>query len=354
MKRDLAAVFLTTLLTGCSLAPGHKMEDPPPNVPGVKIRPITAELLSEQRVNENLEAAQPSAPKGLPSAKGHQYRIGPHDVLGIIVWGHPDLTIPAGQLRGEGAAAGHLVAQNGTIFFPYVGTVKVAGKTVVEAREILTQKIARTLVVDPQVDMRVVAYRSQKTYVVGEVKQPGRVPVTDVPLTVIEAINRAGGLTADADLLHVTLARDGNVYDIDLAAMYKEGSTTQNGLLKDGDLLRIPNRNQQKIFVLGEVAKPASLIMKKTGGMTLTEAISDAGGLDRITSWPAQIYVIRGTPDEAEIYHLSSRSPDALILGEQFQLKVRDVVYVETAPVTRWNRVIEQILPTVRGLTTID
>ncbi len=343
MKRTVYVVFLASLLTGCAIAPGMKMEDPPPSFPGVKIMPITAELIYKQRVNGSPKAARPGAAASLWSEKRYQYRIGPRDVLSIIVWGHPDLTVAAGQPTAA-EAAGHLVAENGTIFFPYVGSVKVAGKTVVEVREILTQRIKRTLVVDPQVDVRVIAYRSQKVYVTGKVQRPGLLPITDVPLTVIEAVNRAGGLIPDADSINVRLSRNGKVYRIDLLAMYEEGDTSQNRLLKDGDILSIPDRSQRQVFVLGEVAKPSSLLMNKRR-MSLTEALGNAGGVDPETSSPARIYVIRANRNEAEIYHLNARSPDALLLGEQFQLKPRDVVYVETAAVTRWSRVINQLVP---------
>jgi polysaccharide export outer membrane protein len=73
-----------------------------------------------------------------------------------------------------------------------------------------------------------------------------------------------------------------------------------------------------------------------------------------VTSNPEFIFVLRGDPKQAEIFWLDAASPDALILGDQFRLRPRDVVYVETAGITRWSRVINQILPTIRSVDLLN
>jgi polysaccharide export outer membrane protein len=266
--------------------------------------------------------------------------------LAITVWDHPELTIPAGQFRSADAA-GHLVADDGTIFYPYVGKVKVAGKTVQEVRRIITRRIAN-YIANPQLDVRVAAFRSQKVHIVGEVATPGPQPITDVPLTVVEAINRAGGLSDMADMLNVNITRDNVVNYVDVLALYEQGDTSQNILLQNGDILNVPDRNLQKVFVLGEVSKPSSLLVHK-GRLTLAEAISDVGGVNPRSSNPAKIFVMRGSPGEPEIYHLDGKSPDSMVLADRFPLFPRDVVYIETAAITNWSRVINQLLPTFRS-----
>ncbi len=345
MIKNLIIVSIS-FLTGCTIVPGMHMSTAfPPAVPGVKMIPITADTLRDQGINESggVPVQSNLGGHGHASDNVYQYRIGPRDVLAVTVWEHPELTLPAGEFR-QAEVAGHLVAEDGTIFFPYAGTVDVAAKTAAEVRNILTQGIAH-VIQDPQVDVKVVAFRSQKAYVSGEVTKPGPQPITDVPLTVAEAIALAGGLTLDADLANAVLTRDGKVNKIDLLAIYDKGDVQQNILLKNGDILQIPDRNTQKVFVMGEVVKPMSIVMNKRG-ITLTEAISDAGGVNPMTSNPAKIFVIRGNEEESEVYYLDADSPVALILGDQFRLESRDVVYVETTDATRWNRIIEQLVVT--------
>jgi polysaccharide export outer membrane protein len=168
-------------------------------------------------------------------------------------------------------------------------------------------------------------------------------------MRVQDAISQARGLTPEADLRGVTLNRGGKAFTLDLQALYEQGDVSQNWLLQDGDILHVPDRSRNKVFVLGEVRKPSSRVMVK-GRMTLAEAIGDSEGFDPVSSNPAKLYVIRGSFDRPTIYKLDAESPDALLLATQFQLQPHDVVFVSAHNLTRWNRIISQIQPTVQLL----
>ena len=196
---------------------------------------------------------------------------------------------------------------------------------------------------DPQLDVRVAAYRSQRAYVVGEVVTPGVQPITDIALTVLEAIGRAGDVTANSDMTNVTLTRDNVTYNIDVVAMYEYGNLAQNVVLEHGDVLSVPDRNLQKVFVLGAVGTPSTQIMHK-GRLTLAEALSDAGGLNEKEAKASAVYVVRGTDTDPQIYHLNAKSPGALILADQFRLAARDIVYVETSAEIRLNDRLVRLL----------
>lgn len=340
-------VYLVSIafLTGCTLVPGMHMSAPSSNVPGVKVIPITAETLRVQAINRAAYHKTDIQPvfAAYNRLEEYQYRIGPHDVLSVTVWEHPELTIPAGEFRSP-EAVGHLVAEDGTIFFPYAGTVHVAGKTQPEVRRMLADGISG-VIENPQVDVKVVSFRSQRAYVSGEVAKPGPQPVTDVPLTITEAIGFSGDFTPDADLANAVLTRNGVATKVDLLALYDRGDMRQNILLQDGDILHIPDRNTQKVFVMGEVVRPMSVVMHKRG-ITLTEALGEAGGVNPGTAAPEHVFVIRGNDDLSEVYHLDAESPDALILGDQFRLMPHDVVYVEATDFTRWDRLIQQLVAT--------
>lgn len=123
-----------------------------------------------------------------------------------------------------------------------------------------------------------------------------------------------------------------------------------------------------KVFVIGEVAQPQMLKIMHYG-MTLTEAITASGGIDKLAADATGIFVIRGqrspsttkqatSPEEniekiADIYQLDVTDATSYLLGTEFYLKPYDVVYVTTAPVARWNRVISQIVPTLSGFDSI-
>lgn len=297
--------------------------------------------------------------KGTPDQEDYsQYRVGPRDILNITVWGHPELTIPAGQFRSA-EMSGNVVGEDGTFFYPFAGVMQAAGLTVEEIREELTRKLSR-YIENVQLDVRVAGYRSQRVYVVGEVTQPGVFLVKDIPLTVLEAINNAGGVTSAADLRNITLTRDDQTYSVNLLSLYEGGNTTQNVLLKHGDVLNVPDNILNKVFVLGETSmgrgfgvRPRSLLMNKAR-MTLTEALADGGGVDQETSDAARVFVFRSGIGKSEIFHLDAKSPDALILAERFPLQPRDVVFVDRAEGIRWNQIIGQIAPTLQLLNIFD
>ena len=370
--RNPAPLFALTLAlgSGCVLAPGMRMDEgaalsrgrETTKNPQFKVEVVT-EATVLQLVEERARRPAPLADPLAAEAAAYHYRIAPHDVLQVIVWDHPELTAPTGPYRSP-EENGNLVHADGTIFYPYVGSVPVAGRTVEDVRAALTERLARSIS-KPQVDVRVTAFRGQKVQVTGEVVAPSTIPISDIPLRVQDALAQAKGFTSESDFSRVTIARGGKTYELDLQALYERGETSQNWLLQDGDVVNVPDRSRNKIFVIGEVRSPQSRLMVR-GRMTLAEALADptgvlsgSGGLSTgpVTTWfdqsfanPAKIYVIRGSYDAPRIFHLDASSPDAILLASQFPLQPRDVVFVSTYGLTRFNRVVTQILPTIQAI----
>jgi len=188
-------VLLAVMLAGCALAPGMKMVEPAEIDGGqvVRVTPLSMQMLN------SLEASRQSQVREIAEEfafQQTQYLIGPGDVLQIIVWDHPELTIPAGSFR-DAETSGQQVGDDGYLFYPYVGLVKATGMNIAALRDVLTDKLS-AYIQDPQLDVRVVGFRSQRVYVVGEVNEPGLLPLNDVPLTIADAISLSGGLTAEA------------------------------------------------------------------------------------------------------------------------------------------------------------
>jgi len=315
----------------------------------VRVQPITLALLNE------MEAASEAEARNIVNefvSKREAYRIGPSDVLQVTVWDHPELTIPAGAFR-DAASSGQQVDDSGRMYYPYVGVVMAGGMTVSELRVVLTEELS-AYIQDPQLDVRVVAFRSKKVYVVGEVNNPGVLPLDDTPLMIADAISLSGGLTANAFNTGVNVSRDGVVHEIDLRALFEFADASQNLMLKAGDIINVPDRSQQKVFVMGEVKEPSSVDIVN-GRLNLSAALGEVGGVNQNTANPSAIYVIRGSNrDNPQIFHLDGQYATGMLLAERFKMQAQDVVFVDTAGVSRWNRVISQLLPSISIIGIAD
>jgi len=341
------------LLAAVACAPGHKLVMTPDKpeatylVDGLR---VTLRPLSPQVVQAHGGASvRTDGLDELLAARPGPYLIGPQDILLVTVWEHPELTIPLGQYRSD-TATGQVVDDEGNIFWPYVGVLNVQGQTAMQVRARLVDRMAKVLK-NPQVDVKVIAYRSQKVYVGGEVRQPAMYNVTDVPFTLAEAIGRAGGFLPTADDSRVLLTRGGRSWSINFHNLMLKGSRYGQILLKDGDAVTVTHREDETVYMMGELVKPAALPLRH-GRLTLAQAIAESGGLDRLSSNGHSLYVLRrgATPDAVELFHLDARNPTAMVLADHFTLQPRDLVYVDAGSLVRWNRVISQLLPTFSTL----
>ncbi|MBT6210627.1 MAG: hypothetical protein HOI35_11480 [Woeseia sp.] len=344
-------ILLAATLGACAIAPGMKMEEPAKITGGqvVRITPITMDLLN------SLEAAHQIRVRKVAqefSVEDLQYQIGLGDVLQITVWDHPELTIPAGSFR-DPASSGQQIGDDGYLYYPYVGLVKAIGMNIAALRDVLTDRLS-AYINDPQLDVRVVAYRSKRVYVVGEVRKPGVLPLDDLPLTIADAISLSGGLTPMAHKSGVNVSRDGVVHEIDLKALYDFADASQNLMLKHGDIVNVLDRGQQKVFVMGEVSSSGSVDIVN-GELSLAGALGEAGGVKQLSANSGAIYVIRGTDrDKPEIFHLDARYASGLLLGERFKMQAQDVIFVDAANISQWNRVISQLLPSISIIGIAD
>ncbi|ANO35272.1 sugar transporter [Vibrio breoganii] len=366
----------------------QELAETPINV--VNVYPLSPSFVNRFASHYSVENPSRSNPALDAQIANYEYVIGQGDILNITIWDHPELTIPAGSYRSA-QEAGHWVHADGTIFYPYIGFVKVAGKTVTEVRTDISTRLAQ-YIESPQVDVNIAGFRSQKAYVTGEIRQPGYQPLTNVPLTFLDAINQAGGLTTDADWRNVTLTRNGTAETLSLHDLMQNGDLTENRLLQQGDIIHVPRNDAQKVFVLGEVQKP-SLLKIDRSGMTLTEALSGVGGINELAANATGVFVFRSAQRDKEheeylaqvrdealtkeqkqqleaerqelakqgkqprpekivanVYQLDISDAAALVTGTEFELEPYDVVYVTAAPIEQYNRVVRQLLPTISAL----
>ena len=359
--RFVFCTFLILILSGCAIPGAHlnigdkevKGEADDEVLEAVEVYPITASLI------RNLRSSDDKGPQNNPVLEkelaGYQYRIGRGDVLNITVWDHPELTIPAGQFRSS-SESGNWVSNEGNIFYPYIGKLSVVGKTLDEVRDSIANRLSK-YIEKPQVDVNIAAFRAHRVFVTGEVKKPGNVPVTNIPLTLLDAVNMAEGLTEKSDWRRVTLHRNGQDELISMRNLLQHGDMSENRLLLSGDIVHVASIDDSKVYVMGSVKKAGTLPISRNG-LSLTEALSNVGGLNESESDATGVFVIRRAPQGSEkvanIYQLDLADATAMVFGVDFPLQSNDVVYVTTAPISRWARVVNQIFPTILTVDIID
>jgi polysaccharide biosynthesis/export protein len=335
-RRLFASLLLALLAQGCAVvtAPGFDYADPQQrtsvtlgqyvpadadNPPQGVITPITPALV---------QAQVQARPRGIPAdvqslfAEPKPYTIGPSDVIGILVYDHPELLPNTGAVISQQADPTGISPAPGCI----VG-------------------------VDRQVTVRIQSFRSRRAYVEGEVRTPGTQIFTDIPMTLPEAINRAGGITVAGDRSFVTLTRNNQTTLINLMQLQELGASANRILLQSGDVITVRHRDESKVYVMGEIARPSALQMRN-GRLSLNEALGEAGGPNLLTANTGQIYVIRNSPQGGPaVFHLNASNPSALALADTFAMRPRDVVYIDPVPLVNWNRIITLILPSAQALS---
>lgn len=304
---------------------------------------------------DNVEAF--NTPRNLKGAGGSMssgswnYRVGVGDVLDIVVWDHPELNLPAGEGRNP-EQSGLRVQADGTFFYPYVGQVEARGRTPEAIRDDMRTRLT-DYIPNPQVEVRVAAYRSQAVSVTGAVNSPSRQPLTDVPLTLLDGIDAAGGLAADADPRIVTIRRGGRTHIVDLQSFLDAGSSGANPVLQNGDVVSVARAEQQEAYLLGQFMKPSTVDLTREN-VTLTQAVTRVGGLKEDSADARGIFVFRDTEGGTTVYQLDASNPTAYLIGTKFIVLPQDVIYVTSAPLHRWNRLISSLLPTLTTVRAVD
>ena len=275
-----------------------------------------------------------------------EYRIGPLDMVQVVVWEHPELTSPMGQYQ----PAGQKVTTEGKLFYPYAGELQAAGLTAQELRMEITKRLSDKILNDPQVDVRVTGYNSLKIFVSGEVNKPGYIAIDEMPMTLPVALAEAGGFTEDADLSLIQIRRDGKVYNLDYSSIFASNLPVDKILLKPSDQLyvssKLETQKDNRVFVLGEVQRTGVVDMVD-GKLSLIDALAVSGGLDAANASARLVYVIRNTNKERiDVFHLDAKNAMAFAMADRFDLNAHDVVYVDASDLATWNRIVNLILPT--------
>jgi polysaccharide export outer membrane protein len=245
-----------------------------------------------------------------PIAQDKDYIIGPEDVLEIQVWGNKDLN----QMV--------FVRPDGRTSLPLVGEIGVAGKTVQQLQDHLTNVYEKT-VKGAVVTVIVKEIKSRPVFFIGGFGKPGVMQLTR-ELTLLQAISVVGGVVPNADAEKGFLLRGDKRIPIDFNRLVQRGDMSQNPKLEPGDSIVVPLADS--VYVNGEVKAPGAV--KYTGDLTILKALTQVGGLTPLAS-AGRVDILRGNAEKKERIRVDvdkmMRSPDE---NPDVRLQPNDIIFV--------------------------
>jgi polysaccharide export outer membrane protein len=221
-----------------------------------------------------LQPAQQPAPPRAPAP--HDYIVGRQDVLNITVFGEADIS------------KRYTVDADGTIDFPFIGRVRAAGQTLRQVEDLLVKRLGAGFLVNPQVTVEIVEFRSQSIFVTGEVRAAGAYPIKG-NMTIVEALALAGPTQTASNEVVIVRPKEpgersgpvlpGNADSAETTRVnirdLQSGKLSLNIALQPGDTVFVPKA--ETFFVSGQVRSPGSFVYEP--GIRVLQAIALAGGL---------------------------------------------------------------------------
>lgn len=199
MMKTISLIIVFTYITGCSLSPGIHMDTKSSWLDESKYVYVD----SEKKMVKIYDISQT---KEISIKNTYSYRIGYGDQISVTIWGLPEV-FPINNLSSDQNL--RRVDSKGNIFFPYAGLIEAKGKTQNELRDELTDRLSDYFT-NPQVDVTIARFNSQRVFVLGEVTKPLKINITDIPISLSNAIGEAYGLnTKTASASEVFIIRQG-------------------------------------------------------------------------------------------------------------------------------------------------
>jgi polysaccharide biosynthesis/export protein len=344
-----------------------------------------------------------------PPVEPDAYRLGAGDVVRLSIASNALPDPVTGATATETSAQEYALRDDGAISIPQVGTVDLAGLTIEEAETALFQRLIDAGI-DPNFSIEVAAFNSRRIAVGGAVREAQVLSLGLTPPDLGQALAAAGGLTvADTAFATIRLYRDGALYQIPLTAFLDRGDL-QSLPLTAGDAIYVDTTydldralefyqsqinviaarradrtaalselqtevalrraelseerdvftqreelgaNQRDyVYLAGEVANQTRWPLPYGQQASLADVLYENGGFQNETGNPAHIYVLRTSTDPAEFgavtaWHLDARNAAAFTLAPRFEMRPNDIVFIEEQPITRWNRAIQQSIPSL-------
>lgn len=201
MKKKISLIIAFALINGCSLSPGMHLDTKSSWLDESKYVYI-------ESLEENIKLISISEITNTSFKNSYLYKIGIGDQISVTVWGLPEI-FPINNISADQNL--RRVDANGNIFFPYAGLIEAKGRTQDELRNILTDRLSKYFT-DPQIDVTIARFNSQQIYVLGEVTKPIKLNITDIPISLSNAIGESFGLnTNTAEASEVFIIRQNKI-----------------------------------------------------------------------------------------------------------------------------------------------
>ena len=273
-----------------------------------------------------------------PPIKGESYsdKIRERDSLRFII---TDLSEQSPfYTRGEPFTFGPLeVPRDGRVGIPYVGDIQVLDRSLADISAELLEKL-KPISKTAQSSVSRSGRIPKTANVLGEVKSPGPVNLERGSMDSLDLLAAAGGPREAEHLFRYTLRRNSRDYNFDY-----EGFRKRAFPVEEGDLLTVSTDAANRFYVMGAINRPTTVPFPAPSP-SLADALGAASGLDERRSDPSGVFVFRkGNPDL--VYTINLKDPSAMLLTQRFAIQGEDIVYVTEAPLVRWSRLVQQIIP---------
>lgn len=340
-----------SVFSGAGPTKGDILE--PPTEEGVETPPYTLIELSADTIKPYLRPAEAEPVADVSAMPMPEAKLIPGDVISVTI----SDSAAEGALFAPLAAGGTVfervrVNAEGRISLPYVGRPKVAGLTLPKVEDRIRKNI-ESVATDPQVHVSLVGDLSGSVLVAGAVKAPGRYSALQGPLTLLDAINEAGGPLLEPHLVKVVLRTGGKASTYS----YQDLLSGANRPVPPHSEI-IVERARKRFVAMGAVEKPG-LMDLPSEHPSLLEVLGSVGGLDERRADARGVFVFRlvDQPDgqtEAKVFRLDMRKPTAIFLAREFLVQPEDAVYVTNAHVYEFQKLISPIVQVMVLGRTVD
>lgn len=366
LLRTSAVLFACVALSGCA---GALLSASGPSIREIRNQaeapaagdhsPYALIDLSAETIGPYLRPADAPPALVVGERRMSEPRLAPGDVIRVML---ADTVNEAGvfaPLASGGTVFEQLrIGADERVSLPYVGHIRLAGLTLFEAEERIRARL-EGIAVEPQVHVTLTSERSATVLVAGAVRKPGRVSTLNGPLTLLDAINEAGGAVPEPYLVRVTV-RSGTEAE---SYNYEDIMQGRNRMLAPGTEV-VLDRNRLRFVAMGAVGKPG-LHDFPSARPSLLEALGLVGGLRDTASDATGVFIFRletpasaqgaqsGEP-QARVFRLNLADPAAIFLARRFLVHPEDAIYVTNAAVHEWQKIISPIVQVLVLGRTID